>query len=232
MKSALDPLQVQLDRLVDGELSPAEYRTLLLALDADPRGWKRCATAFLEAQAIRGELSSLGGEEFALPETPAATSARGSSVAARRAPRWQAPLGGLIGLAAGLLLALGLGPWLAKRQTPPAAPTLADRDAPVSSAPVDAPQVEPPRERQPLGNVSLVAGGRKMQVPLFALDERPEALWSEHALPDELLEFLRAQGHQVQHLPEVAPMELDDGRQVLVPIDRYRIKPAHFRLVQ
>ena len=45
-----------LDRLVDGGLSGPERRDLLLRLDADPEGWRRCALAFLEDQAWRQAL--------------------------------------------------------------------------------------------------------------------------------------------------------------------------------
>ncbi len=40
-----------LDRLVDGTLEPTERSALLRHLDAQPDGWRRCALAFLEAQA-------------------------------------------------------------------------------------------------------------------------------------------------------------------------------------
>lgn len=46
-----------LQRLVDGELNPAEYQDALLALEDDPstcesNAWRRCALGFLEAQAF------------------------------------------------------------------------------------------------------------------------------------------------------------------------------------
>jgi hypothetical protein len=44
-----------LDRVVDGEVGEAERASLLRALDREPDGWKRCALAFLEAQAWREE---------------------------------------------------------------------------------------------------------------------------------------------------------------------------------
>jgi hypothetical protein len=43
----------ELDRLVDGELDEHARSALIRALDGDPNGWKRCALAFLEAQAWR-----------------------------------------------------------------------------------------------------------------------------------------------------------------------------------
>ena len=40
------------DLLADGELSEAQRRELLAGLDDEPGGWRQCATAFLEAQAL------------------------------------------------------------------------------------------------------------------------------------------------------------------------------------
>ena len=46
-----------LDRLVDGELADDERRELLLQLEKNPDGWRRCALAFLEAQTWRQALA-------------------------------------------------------------------------------------------------------------------------------------------------------------------------------
>ncbi len=48
-----------IDRLVDGELSEADRRALLASFEADPSGWRRCAMAFLEAQAWRESLGTV-----------------------------------------------------------------------------------------------------------------------------------------------------------------------------
>ena len=45
--------QTVLDRLVDGELDGPARAAALGALEAEPGGWRRCALAFLEAQAWR-----------------------------------------------------------------------------------------------------------------------------------------------------------------------------------
>ena len=55
----------QVDLLVDGELSEADRRELLLQLEHEPDGWRRCALAFLEAQCWKAELGQIaraGGE--------------------------------------------------------------------------------------------------------------------------------------------------------------------------
>lgn len=53
-------LATRIDLLVDGELPEESRRALLLGLDSEPQGWRRCALAFLEAQGWRqafGEVS-------------------------------------------------------------------------------------------------------------------------------------------------------------------------------
>jgi hypothetical protein len=54
-----------LDQLVDGELNCQRRQELLAALDREPDGWRRCAIAFLEAQAWADGLR--GSEPAAAP---------------------------------------------------------------------------------------------------------------------------------------------------------------------
>ncbi len=53
----------ELDQLVDGELTDAEQRDLLQRLEHSPDGWRRCALAFLEAQAWQREFLRLAAGE-------------------------------------------------------------------------------------------------------------------------------------------------------------------------
>ncbi len=48
-----------LDELVSGNLHGEQYRSVLLALEANPQWWRSCALAFLEEQALTQELRSL-----------------------------------------------------------------------------------------------------------------------------------------------------------------------------
>src|SRR5688572_24516808 len=50
---------VQIQRIVDGEMSGEEYRGVLAGLEEEPGGWRRCAMAFLEAQALAEEFGSI-----------------------------------------------------------------------------------------------------------------------------------------------------------------------------
>ena len=47
-----------IDRLVDGELTAGEERSLLTALEFQPDAWRRCALAFLEARSWKKELAA------------------------------------------------------------------------------------------------------------------------------------------------------------------------------
>ena len=51
--------QRQVDLLVDGEMDEADRRALLLQLEHEPDGWRRCAMAFLEAQCWKAELGKM-----------------------------------------------------------------------------------------------------------------------------------------------------------------------------
>ncbi|RUL89375.1 hypothetical protein [Tautonia sociabilis] len=62
-RTPLDVAPEQFDLLVDGSLPEAERRELLIRLDSSPDGWRRCALAFLEAQAWRAALGSIADRE-------------------------------------------------------------------------------------------------------------------------------------------------------------------------
>ncbi len=96
------PFEIQddrrFDRLVDGELPDGERRELLLRLETEPDGWRRCALAFLEAQSWR--------QTFAAVVAPAANVAV-PSTASGKAKRWSAVR--ICALAACVALAFALG---------------------------------------------------------------------------------------------------------------------------
>jgi hypothetical protein len=102
---------ILIDKLVDGELAPEERRQLLLELDAEPGGWRRCALAFVEAQTWRSELREVMDPSARVNDGGGVVlSAQACALA--EAPRvrsvWRATTPWLA-VAAGLLLAFGLG---------------------------------------------------------------------------------------------------------------------------
>jgi hypothetical protein len=118
--------QQLLDRLIDGELSPEARRDLLLRLEHETGGWRRCALAFLEAQ-------SWGQDFGAMLNQPVGAASEGSVLAAavnattsvaHLAPvsasaaststsstsrRWLDRAGTLLAIAASFVIAFGLG---------------------------------------------------------------------------------------------------------------------------
>lgn len=69
-----------IDELVAGNLHGEQYRRVLKALDEQPDGWKECAMAFLQEQALKRELRVLAADDEiwnpnrksrAIVETPA-----------------------------------------------------------------------------------------------------------------------------------------------------------------
>lgn len=60
-----------IDELVAGNLNGESYRRVLTALDAQPDGWKDCALAFLQEQALTRDLKSLAIDDSIWRETSA-----------------------------------------------------------------------------------------------------------------------------------------------------------------
>lgn len=94
------------DRLVDGELGEADRRELLLQLEHEPDGWRRCALAFLEAQCWKAELG-----QMVPPPAPQAALAAPVSRAepAGRWQSWRQYVATTLTMAASFLIALVLG---------------------------------------------------------------------------------------------------------------------------
>jgi hypothetical protein len=92
------------------------------------------------------------------------------------------------------------------------------------------------REPQPIGNVRLVVDGEDaspqqgISVPVYDL-KQVGSQWLSHepALPSELIEQFERMGHRVEHHQQLVPVPLDDGRQVIVPVDGYQITPVRQR---
>ena len=244
--------QQQLDRLVDGELSEAERRTLLASFDARPDAWRRCALAFLEAQSWRGEMRVLGHSSV---ENRAAASpltrlspARGEGNTVRPVSRWwRESYGGLpLAMAACFLLALSVA-WVLR---PPAlGPDVVD-DASVSGSVIGAlaavdPSAIPKADRDlgPAGEhwdtVTLVMddgrqGRQEIQYP-FSDGEAADDNWldrPEPVVPRELRAALERLGHHVNERRQLVPVDLEDGRRMIVPVDDVEFTPVSSQAFQ
>lgn len=242
------------DLLVDGELGNAERRELLSSLDDRPGGWRRCAMAFLEAQAWRKDLGELGE----IVRQPPAMTKTVAPTKDRRASRY---LGTIMAMAACFLMAMFLGSWLRQQrhiQVPsgPAPFEVADATA---TLPGPALQQELPRESKPgeplagePGPRELAAGeqtpteaqrpdtpsgpwqmvtldvpdgpgGKSESIRLPAIERQSvDQQWLKSfpaAVPADVLQALQQAGHQVQQRRQWVPMQMKDGRRLVVPVD-------------
>jgi hypothetical protein len=231
------------DRLVDGDLSPEEYRQVLQALANHPRGWQRCAEAFLEAQAWRQDL----GQVRRSPAVPAAERLIPvpESAAKSVARDW---LKMLVVAAASFLFAFVAAQWYWRLSTSvqtdypggavatDTATNRPDVDVAQHAAAGSLEEVESTAEalrHVPLTSVKLAvnrpgqADPQVMNVPVYDPVAASELLSnSQPALPEDLLNSLAAEGHAVDLQRKLVPVSLGDGRQMMLPVEGYRIMPV------
>lgn len=225
----------RLNRLIDGELPAAEYRALVSSLDTVPDGWRRCALSFLESQALGVELGSL---RRALDESKAAApSAQPPSrpALANDLPLWKQRSLLLLAVAASFLIAFSLGLvapdfFPATPQDPTLAGNLIDQNDQPTANPATG--VRHAALRPVVGNVRLVmdgANGEPLdagQVPVYeANGDLKTALANGQTISPALLELFKRSGFDVQHDQRYVPAPLEDGRQLIVPVDGYQLVP-------
>ena len=208
-----------LDKLVDGELDDSRRRKLLMELDAQPDGWRRCAMAFLEAQAWKSTLGSLvqAPRQNAAPRPASPTSWRSM------------PWGTILAAAASFLMAFGLGTVWRGQALRPAAEQVAESAKPShnsSSSPVN------PLERPEWGTVTVPVDrdsdgqAESLDLPVArgpGIDEQ----WVRNQptpIPQEVFRALESMGHKVQQQRQYYPFELRDGQRVLVPVDEVDVR--------
>jgi hypothetical protein len=237
---------IRFDRLVDGELPPDEYRALVASLDDEPGGWRRCAMAFLESQALAGELVSTRRSLDLSDDSGNAPGIELGSGDTSRPPLRLGPFEAktLLAMAASFLVAFGLGValprvWplmqpdatvIAGLPAGPSDPGVADGNSPTPSGAGANPRHD---AFKPVANVRLVVDGpggdstSVGEVPMYELPGSVEQ-WlvnQRPALSREVLQTLKDRGHQVERNLEYVPVQLEDGRQGIVPVEGYQIGP-------
>ena len=239
-----------LDLLVDGELSPAEKRELFTKLDQHPDGWRRCALAFLENQSWQEDLLDFGEDTFSKTsgkEIATAAPAMVPTAVESHHSTWY-HLNSFFSMAASLLLAFTFGIaahryWTSPQPADSGVPITkqtAPVKAPDSTVTVRAPSSTPNPEKfavspappSPSTSLYQVGGSFKFgkqadsqggfQVPLLegpGVDE--EWLHRRFGQPSAALRReLERMGHQVDQRREWIRYNLEDGRQVIVPVDQ------------
>jgi hypothetical protein len=214
-----------LDRLVDGELSAEERRSLLASLDDEPGAWRRCALAFLEAQSWRWQLSRLAAEPLVCK-----TSAD-VAVATRNRRRRFWELG--LAIAAGLVVAFGLGTRFAPRELAATeegalATTQVEQANEEEPTPVPQSAEESTSKWETLTLAATDGTDANDQFQLRVLNanesEQEWALDEPSELPANLQELLEAAGLQVERQRRLLPIDLSDGRRMVVPVEEIDIR--------
>lgn len=236
------------DRLVDGELSAEEYRALLASLEDEPGGWRRCALAFLESQALGREL---GSPRHSLSRSgdrcgPGNIDRAGNLPA--RAPKTSGPfeLQTLLAMAASFLVAFALGVLLPRwwPNVSPNGPAMAELPGKAIQPGGDSvhPAIAHGNSRhdtfKPVANVQLVVDGPEGEstqvgeLPLYEMAGSIED-WLAGAAPalsPAVVESLEERGHQIERHVQYVPVQLEDGRQGIVPVENYQITPISHRV--
>jgi hypothetical protein len=210
-----------LQRLVDGELSGAEYKEALLALEEDPttcesNAWRRCALSFLEAQAFelgakswidarnRGESVELAVENASLVE---------NAKPRRKFPLWMT----LPAMAASLAGAFWVG-GLMNDLTRPAKPILVNAPTRIQRAP----------------EIEQLASDGPIFVSFSADDEEEGAFdpdaWMQGAvtpLSPEVQAQWQRRGYTLRSSRRIIrKTTLPDGREIRVPFEQYEMAPT------
>lgn len=210
---------VLIDRLVDGELSGEERRRLLESLERRPDGWRRCALAFLEAQTWREEFGLVAGER-----PPAKRDGKHIVTIATRTGSKASVAMQWLAIAALVMLAFGIG-WLQHGSGARLASTPSNGNASIASV--------LPGPLKPADALTLFARDKSghtqsFQVPLVDANTLDQLYGVQFrtGLPESLRQQLENRGYQVQSHQKYAPLWLENGRPMIVPVEDTRIVPA------
>jgi hypothetical protein len=216
------------DRLVDGELSAAERHALLASLDDRPDGWRRCALVFLEAQCWAeglGQFVRAPGEDSVQEKSSSQVMPRGIGIGkpTRHGVGWLA-------MAASLLIAFTLGLIWRENQAPIAnhVGQLADSQVADMIPPPAAPSAGPVDDALTLWVRDEHGQARPVQVPLVdagTLDQQL-GLQFQSGVPADVRSQLQDSGFDVQSKRRYAPLWLENGRPMIVPVEDTKIVPV------
>ncbi|MDZ4685908.1 MAG: hypothetical protein SH850_12640 [Planctomycetaceae bacterium] len=206
----------ELDRLADGELSPAALRELFARLDRTDDGWKRTALALLESQALRTTCRATIAPPPAVLQPMAKRSESTQSL--RRGRRE------LFAAAAAVLVTCGLGLWTQQ-------PVVQDGTTMIQTA---GNALETDDALPPMDAVQMTFAGADgewsdpVTVPVIdAADPAAQAwLTMRPTIPDAMRESLAAQGRRVHEQQTWVPVDLADGRRGVVPVTDLVVTPA------
>ena len=210
---------MQFDQLVDGELTDRGRRELIGSLDTREDGWRQCALAFLEAQTWGRELKQLVREPGDANTVLAKPTSRASS--SMRLATWLA-------VAASLGLAFTLGRAMQSPPVDDSTPQLAVVEPEAANPPQQLPTAD---EQDVLKLWVRDATGQpaSVNVPLVNATELDRQLGTRFrsGIPDSVRRELENYGYRVQTERRYAPLWLDQGGPLVVPVEDTQITPVN-----
>ncbi len=233
--------EIELQRLMDGELDHAERQRVLIQLDCMPSRWRSVALALLEDQDFRRELGpSLVVQEplvFASKQAadqggPSAPAPLNSKIAKKSSRPWQS-----MALAASLLMGLGFagGNWLARQFDSSAEPAKSTLAAPSIATSIPKSNDEAELELaslKPVGQLNFAsdaasnANGETVQLPLYeaAPEQISQMLQDQQRQMHAWNEQLRRRGFELDWQHEMLESRLPNGRAVIVPVQQVNVR--------
>lgn len=226
----------QLDRLVDGELSLDDQHKLLLALEEESGGYRRCALAFVEAQTFQ----QLMQEAIApIVEKPSALQLPEISKP-NNTFAWRA-----LAVAACLMITFTIGAlWQSSRQndlqkSSPDNHLIVQESKPLTS---DKPHLVDNSSRQDLqpvlrafdlANFVIVAvrgeNGQEKRIALPLVDDkRLDQQLRPHlksVVSDAIRRNYRLEGYDIKSRFRYAPYQLADGQTYVMPVEETQVVP-------
>ena len=231
----------KLDGLVTGDLSELDRRSLLAWLDQDQSRWRQCALVFLEAQVIRETFAQLAAADTAL-EIPVKRETREQAVSianVKPVPRRNWKLAWNVALVASVFGCGGLmGYGLQPRQGPlhltaSAVPTIPgehisrDPTPERDTAHINEQTLHTATNRdKSKSHMVLTAHPVDCQFTLpMSAKGLPEDHWARQTtVPQHVKNEWDRQGYKVSENRKYVPLQLADGRQVVVPINHVTLK--------
>ncbi len=228
------------DRLVDGELSESERRSLLTSLESQPEGWRRCALAFLEAQTWRESFGELTHAMLKPRDLPTRSSPPPSP---KKQNKPLGAMGTVMAMAASFLITLGLGGWML--HNPSDRPGVAPPDLlaanggsrailplPAVSAgggetiPQPQPSISTPWQMVQLRAPALTGDNKPLQLPALPRERLDDNFLNTvpSPLPEDVLRAFQRTGHEIRMHRDLVPVQLKDGRQLIVPVDQIDVQ--------
>lgn len=221
-------LEASIDLLVDGELTTAESSQLLQRLEMEEDGWRRCALAYIEDQQWANTIQHTADatepmQRKAVSIKPVVSDKQIGKNRSRAVQWWTA-------LAAAAVWAFFAGRWSVPDDTHVPRGVNGEQFVTNSDAASDDREPFVIADGAEVQTVSHSTGSSNFELPLVDVGDSDE-VWYEQprTVPPDIQRAIRRLGGRIEQEYFFAPAEMEDGRRVIVPVERLQIHPVGTR---